>query len=77
MQYNLDKPIVELKHIGKGKFEALLSNGTTDEVNNGISGLIVFIYFENEPLPPIGWVVTREKAHIDYMNKIDQIKSKK
>lgn len=77
MQYNLDKPIVELIHTGDGNFEALLSNGTIDEVNNGVSGLIIFIYFENEPVPPIGWTVTLEKAHVDYMNKIGQIKNKK
>lgn len=74
MQYHLDKPIVELTHIGDGKFEALLEDGSIDEVNKGVSGLIVFIYFENQPLPDIGWSVSREKTHVDYMDKIDKIK---
>lgn len=77
MQYNLDKPIEILTHIGDGKFEATLTNGLTDEVNTGVTSLILFIYFENEPLPPIGWSVTLEKIHIDYISKIDNLNKNK
>ena len=76
MQYHLDKPVEVLRHIGDGKFEAILTDGSIDEVNGGVSGLVKFIYFENEPLPPIGWTVTREKTSKDYHDKIDRIKKK-
>jgi hypothetical protein len=74
MQYNLNKPIVEIIHVGDGKYNALLENGELDEVNKGITDLINFIYFENSQYPTTEWKKKLEIIHDDYMNRIDEVK---
>lgn len=61
---------IELRHLGDGKFEALMDDWTTKPVGPSLCGMIRYTYFENYTLPPLDWVVTKQKLHADYHNKV-------
>ncbi len=60
----------EVRHIGDGKFEAVMPDGEIKSVGANISGMIRYTYFEDYTLPPIGWTVAREKLLNDYQEKV-------
>ena len=59
-----------IKHIGDGKFECYLSDGSIKEVGPNMRGIIRFTYFEDFTLPPDGWETTRLTLLKDYNSKI-------
>lgn len=60
----------ELRHLGDGKFEAMMDNGVTKPVGPKLCERIYITYFEGKPLPPLDWTVTKQKLHSDYHTKI-------
>ena len=57
-------------HIGEGKFECYLPDGSIKEAGNNICGMIRFTYFEDFQIPEIGWETTRMTLLMDYNSKI-------
>ena len=59
-----------IKHIGEGKFECYLSDGSIKEAGTNMCGIIRFTYFEDFTIPEIGWETTRITLLKDYNSKI-------
>ena len=59
-----------IKHIGEGKFECYLSDGSIKEAGANMCGIIRFTYFEDLTIPVIGWETTRLTLLKDYNSKI-------
>jgi hypothetical protein len=61
---------IELRHLGDGKFEALMDDWTTKPVGPTLCGMIRYTYFEDYTLPPLDWTVTKQRLYIDYKTKV-------
>ena len=59
-----------IKHLGNGKFEAILENGDIKEVGPNIVGMIRYTFFEDFTLPPAGWEVTQKVLLETYQPKV-------
>lgn len=59
-----------IKHLGNGKFEAILENGDIKEVGPNIIGMIRYTFFEDFTLPPVGWEVTQKLLLETYQPKV-------
>lgn len=59
-----------IKHIGEGKFECHLQDGSIKEAGKNICGIIRFTYFEDFTIPEIGWETTRLTLLKDYNSKL-------
>lgn len=60
----------EIKHVGEGKFEALMADGSVKEVGPTLRGIIRYTYFEDYTIPPLDWTVNREVLLNDYQEKV-------
>ena len=60
----------EIKHVGEGKFEALMDDGSVKEIGPSLRGIIRYTYFEDYTLPPLGWIISREVLLNDYQEKV-------
>ncbi len=59
------------KHIGNGKFEAILhETGEVMKCGSNLVGMIRYTYFEDYSYPPIGWEITQKQLLEDYTPKV-------
>ena len=59
-----------IRHIGDGKFEIDMEDGSIKECGKNISGMIRYTYFEDYTLPPNNWEVEYMTFFKDYHNKV-------
>lgn len=59
-----------IKHLGDGRFTAILDTGEVKEVGPNIIGMIRYTYFENLSYPPVDWQVSQHQLLQDYQPKV-------
>jgi len=60
----------EIIHIGEGKFNVMMEDGSSKEAGPNIRGMIRYTYFEDYTIPPLDWAVKREIFLQDYQKKV-------
>lgn len=61
-----------VKHLGDGKFQVEMRDGSIKEAGSNLCGMIRYVYFEDYTMPEIGWQVTSTKLMEDYMPKMQR-----
>lgn len=59
-------------HIGDGKFEMIMEDGSKKQIGPSMRGMIRYTYFEDYTLPPINWEIEHDDLLKDYHEKIFQ-----
>lgn len=60
----------EIEHIGDGKFNVIMEDGSVKEAGPNLRGMIRYVYFEDYTFPPLNWRVSRSKLLTDYQTKV-------